>query len=140
MEIRHPAKKDAEKSRWSQSATLEEILRLPTEEVLAKLDTSQSGLTSEEATNRIQTYGYNQLPQKKRRAGAVEFLYHLRNPLVFILLFAGLISGLIGKALDAGIIFAIVLISVVLDVYQETKAAKSAEMLKKRLVTTATVL
>ena len=140
MEIRHPAKKDAEKSRWSQSATLEEILRLPTEEVLAKLDTSQSGLTSEEATNRIQTYGYNQLPQKKRRAGAVEFLYHLRNPLVFILLFAGLISGLIGKALDAGIIFAIVLISVVLDVYQETKAEKSAEMLKKRVVTTATVL
>jgi len=140
VEIRHPAKKDAEKSRWSQSATLEEILRLPTEEVLAKLDTSQSGLTSEEATNRIQTYGYNQLPQKKRRAGAVEFLYHLRNPLVFILLFAGLISGLIGKALDAGIIFAIVLISVVLDVYQETKAEKSAEMLKKRVVTTATVL
>lgn len=140
MEIRHPAKKDAEKSSWSQSATLKEILRLPTEEVLAKLVTSQSGLTSEEATNRIQTYGYNQLPQKKRRAGAVEFLYHLRNPLVFILLFAGLISGLIGKALDAGIIFAIVLISVVLDVYQETKAEKSAEMLKKRVVTTATVL
>jgi Mg2+-importing ATPase len=140
VEIRHTAKKDAEKSSWSQSATLEEILRLPTEEVLARLDTSQSGLTSEEATNRLQTYGYNQLPQKKRRAGAVEFLYHLRNPLVFILLFAGLISGLIGKALDAGIIFAIVLISVVLDVYQETKAEKSAEMLKKRVVTTATVL
>jgi Mg2+-importing ATPase len=140
VEIRHPAKKDAEKSSWSQSATLEEILRLPTEEVLARLDTSQSGLTSEEATSRIQTYGYNQLPQKKRRAGAVEFLYHLRNPLVFILLFAGLISGLIGQALDAGIIFAIVLISVVLDVYQETKAEKSAEMLRKKVVTTATVL
>ena len=82
MEIRHTAKKDAEKSSWSQSATLEEVLRLPTEEVLARLDTSQSGLSSEEATNRLQTYGYNQLPQKKRRAGAVEFLYHLRNPLV----------------------------------------------------------
>jgi P-type Mg2+ transporter len=127
-------------SSWSQSATLEEILRLPTEEVLARLDTSQSGLTSEEATNRLQTYGSNQLPQKKRRAGAVEFLYHLRNPLVFILLFAGLISGLIGQALDAGIIFAVVLISLVLDVYQETKAEKSAEMLKKRVITTTTVL
>jgi len=141
VEIRLKVKKDAEKtSSWSQSATLEEILRLPTEEVLARLDTSQSGLTSEEATNRLQTYGYNQLPQKKKRAGAVEFLYHLRNPLVFILLFAGLISGLIGQALDAAIIFSIVLISVVLDVYQETKAEKSAEMLKKRVVTTATVL
>ncbi len=139
--MRHTAKKDAEKtSSWSESATLEEIVRLPTEEVLARLDTSHSGLTSEEATNRLQTYGHNQLPQKKRRAGAVEFLYHLRNPLVFILLFAGLISGLIGQALDAAIIFSIVLISVVLDVYQESKAEKSAEVLKKRVVTTATVL
>jgi Mg2+-importing ATPase len=140
------AKKDAEKtSSWSQSATLEEILRLPTEEVLVRLDTSQSGLTSEEATSRLQMYGYNQLPQKKRRAGALEFLYHLRNPLVFILLFAGLISGIIAlqqkqQPVDALIIFSIVLMSVVLDVYQESKAEKSADMLKKRVVTTATVL
>ena len=141
MEIRRAAKKDAEKtSSWSQSANLEEILGLPVEEVLARLDTSQSGLTSEEARSRLQTYGYNQLPEKKRRAGAVEFLYHLRNPLVLILLFAGLISGLIGEALDAAIIFSIVLISLILDVYQESKAEKSAEMLKRRVVTTASVL
>jgi Mg2+-importing ATPase len=146
VEIRHTEKKDAEKtSSWSQSATLDEILRLPTEEVLAKLGTSQSGLTSEEATSRLQTYGYNQLPQKKRRAGTLEFLYHLRNPLVFILLFAGLISGIIAlqqkqQPVDALIIFSIVLMSVFLDVYQESKAEKSAEMLKKRVVTTATVL
>jgi Mg2+-importing ATPase len=77
----------------------------------------------------------------------VEFLYHLRNPLVFILLFAGLISGLVGArsgqpedVIDAVIIFAIVLVSVFLDVYQESKAQNSAEFLRKKVLTTATVL
>lgn len=140
MDTRHSAKKDGEEtSSWSQSANLEEILSLPIEDILTRLGTSKSGLTSEEARSRLQRYGYNQLPQRKRRTSAVEFLFHFRNPLVFILLFAGLISGLIGTAVDAIIIFSIVLLSVVLDVYQESKAEKSAEMLKKRVVTTATV-
>ena len=141
LETRRTAKKDAdETSSRSQSANVEEILGLPIEDVLARLSTSQLGLTSEEARSRLKTYGYNQLPQRKRRTRTVEFLYHLRNPLVFILLFAGLISGLIHPGVDTIIIFSIVLLSVVLDVYQESKAEKSAEMLKKRVVTTATVL
>ncbi len=48
--------------------------------------------------------------------------------------------GFVGEAIDAIIIFSIVLLSVVLDVYQESKAERSVEMLKKRVVTTATVL
>ena len=140
MGIRHTTKKNVEEtSSYSQSANLEEILSLPIEDVLARLSTSQLGLTSEEARSRLQTYGYNQLPQRKRRTVVTEFLYHLRNPLVIILLFAGLISGLIGSGTDAIIIFSIVLLSIVLDIYQESKAEKSAEMLKKRVVTTATV-
>jgi Mg2+-importing ATPase len=139
-------RKDGEKTTsWSQSASLEEILSLPVQDVFARLDTSQSGLTSQEAANRLQVYGYNELAQKKKRTGVVEVLYHLRNPLVFILLFAGLISGIISieqnqQPVDAIIIFSIVIMSVVLDVYQESKAENSAEMLKKRVVTTATVL
>lgn len=146
MEIGHTVKKDVEEtSRSLQSVNLEEILGLPIEDVFARLSTSQLGLTSEESRSRLQRYGYNQLPQRKRRTGAVEFLYHLRNPLVLILLFAGLISGIIAlqqkqQPVDALIIFSIVLMSVALDVYQESKAEKSADFLKKRVVTTATVL
>jgi Mg2+-importing ATPase len=125
---------------YSQLADMDEILSLPIDAVLARLGTSQAGLTSDEARNRLQTFGYNQLPQRRRRTGAVEFIYHLRNPLVFILLFAGLISGLIGSVPDAIIIFSIVILSVVLDVYQESKAEKSAELLKKKVITTVTVL
>lgn len=56
-----------------------------------------------------------------------------------------MISGAIAlqqgeQPVDSIIIFSIVILSVVLDVYQESKAEKSAETLKKRVVTTATVL
>jgi Mg2+-importing ATPase len=128
-------------SSWSQSTSLDEIQALPIEGVFTKLGASPSGLTSEEARSRLETYGFNELAKKKKRSGAIEILYHLRNPLVFILLFAGLIEGfLIQDAASATIIFSIVLMSVVLDVYQESKAERSAELLKKRVVTTATVL
>jgi Mg2+-importing ATPase len=124
----------------------EDLLALSTEEILVRLNTSQSGLTSQEAENRLQTYGYNELAKRKRRTAIVEFLFHLRNPLVFILLLAGLISFFLGvnsgssdEIIDAVIIFSIVLLSVVLDVYQESKAERAAETLKEKVTTTATV-
>ena len=135
-------KKDTEKtSSWSQSTSLDEIEAMPIEDVLAKLGTSTSGLTSGEARTRLEEYGSNELAKKKRRSGVIEVFYHLRNPLVFLLLFAGLIEGFVAQdAAGATIIFSIVLLSVFLDVYQESKAERSAEALKKRVVTTATVL
>lgn len=141
MGVARASKKDKDKTpSWCQSTSLDEIVALPIEDVLGRLSTSASGLTSQEARSRLQTYGYNELAQRKRRTGVVEFFYHLRNPLVFILLAAGLISIPVGQITDAIIIFIIVLFSVILDVYQESKAEKSAEALKKRVVTTSTVL
>ena len=118
----------------------QEILSLPIEEVLTRLGTCQSGLSSQEVASRLGRYGPNELAQKTKRTGFVELLYHLRNPLVLILLIAGLISGVIGDAVEAIIIFSIVLLSVVLDVYQESKAENAAEALKERVATTASVL
>ncbi len=134
-------KKDAEdKVAWYESATMEELTSLPYETILDRLNTSQTGLSSQEAENRLRIYGPNLLAKRKRRTGFVEFLYHLRNPLVFILLFAGLISGILGEVPAATIIFIIVLLSVFLDVYQESKAQQSAELLRKKVLTTATVV
>ncbi|MGD0329829.1 MAG: magnesium-translocating P-type ATPase [Nitrososphaeria archaeon] len=118
----------------------EDSLSAPIEEVFSKLGTSKSGLTSLEAKNRLQTYGLNELAKKRRRAGFIELLIHFRSPLILILLIAGLIAGLTGDLTDATIIFSIVVVSVGLDVYQESKAENAAEALRKRVATTATVL
>jgi Mg2+-importing ATPase len=131
---------EARSSSFPQSVNTEEISALPLGEVLSRLNTSQEGLSDGEAEYRLQVYGRNELAKRKKRTGIVEVLYHLRNPLIFILLSAGLVSGFVGQTVDAIIIFSIVFLSVFLDVYQESKAEKSVELLKKRVVTTATVL
>ncbi|MGD0329421.1 MAG: magnesium-translocating P-type ATPase [Nitrososphaeria archaeon] len=118
----------------------QEILSLGVDDVLARLKTSRSGLSSQEVQSRIATYGPNELAKKQKRTGLIEILYHLRNPLVLILLIAGLVSGFVGDITDAVIIFTIVLLSIVLDVYQESKAQNAADALKERVTTKATVL
>ncbi|MEM2704594.1 MAG: HAD-IC family P-type ATPase, partial [Candidatus Bathyarchaeia archaeon] len=118
----------------------EEVLTLPVEELLSRLKSSIDGLSSEEAEKRLRIFGFNELAKKQKRAAIVEFISHFRNPLVIILLIAGLISGFFGEVVDTAIIFIIVTFSVILDFYQESKAEKAAEMLKQRVATTATVL
>jgi Mg2+-importing ATPase len=126
-------------SRWALPST-EELLSLPTEELFARLNTSLSGLSSEEAEERLRIYGYNELAKKKKRTAIVNFLSHFKSPLIIILLIAGLISGFLGEIINVAIIFSIVFVSVVLDFHQESKAEKAAQMLKEKVTTTATVL
>jgi Mg2+-importing ATPase len=70
----------------------EKLLSAPIKDLPTSLKTSQSGLSFEEAKNRLEIYGPNELAARKRRTGIVELLYHLRNPLMLILLLAGLIT------------------------------------------------
>jgi Mg2+-importing ATPase len=118
----------------------EEVLSLPVDEFLVRLGTSLSGLSHEEADRRLVTCGPNELARKKKRAAIVEFLLLFRSPLIIILLFAGVISGIVGERVHVGIILSIVFVSVFLDFYQQNKAGKAAELLKEKVTTTATVL
>ncbi len=79
-------------------SNMEELLSIPIDELLTRLNTSLSGLSSEEAEKRLKIYGYNELAKRKKRTAIVNFLFHFRNPLVIILLIAGLISGFLGSS------------------------------------------
>ena len=118
----------------------DEILCKPIDELFPRLDSSVNGLSSEEAENRLEIYGLNELAKKHKHSLIVDFLLHFKSPLVIILIVAGLISGFLGETSNTVIIFTIVLISVVLDFYQERKAENAAEMLKEAVTTTATVI
>jgi P-type Mg2+ transporter len=118
----------------------EEILTLPPSEVLSRLETSTQGLNSDEAEKRLETYGTNELARKLKRAAIVSFLLHFKSPLIIILLIAASIAGSLGDISDFSIIFVIVIISVSIDHYQESKAENAAELLKEKVSTTATVL
>ncbi|MEM2437654.1 MAG: HAD-IC family P-type ATPase [Thermoproteota archaeon] len=126
-------------SGWALPST-EEVLTLSVEELLSRMKSSLDGLSSEEAKRRLEFFGFNELVRKKKRVAITGFLYHFKSPLVIILLIAGLISGFFGEVVNMTIILVIVIFSVVLDFYQESKAEKAAEMLRQRVATTATVL
>ncbi|MBS7658168.1 magnesium-translocating P-type ATPase [Candidatus Bathyarchaeota archaeon] len=118
----------------------EEVLTSPVEELLSRLKSSMDGLSSDEVERRLEVFGYNELARRKKRTTVINFLSHFKNPLVIILLIAGLISGFLGETANTAIIFVIVMFSIVLDFYQESKAEMAAEMLKQKVATTATVL
>lgn len=118
----------------------EEIVNLPINQIFERLETSQQGLTSEEANSRLETYGYNELTHRKKKTIRYELLHHLSNPLIVILLIAGLISGILGETINAILILSIIILSIGLDLLQESKAEKAAELLQAKVATTATAL
>jgi Mg2+-importing ATPase len=118
----------------------QEFSDLPLGDLLGQLDTSESGLTSEEALTRLETYGHNVLAKRKKRAAAVTFVLYFRSPLLIILIFAGLVTIFFGEVVNASIIFSMVIMSVFLGFYQEHIAEKAAEALRRKIQTTATAI
>ena len=100
----------------------------------------QQGLSSAQAALNLVRYGPNRLQPARQRAVLLQFLGHLRNPLVLVLLAASALSALTGDATGAVIIALIVLMSVALDFVQEYRAGQSAERLALKVALTATVL
>jgi P-type Ca2+ transporter type 2C len=113
--------------------------QLPVEEVLKALQTGNAGLTLSEAKSRLGEYGYNELEVKKR-GPLVRFLLQFHNALLYVLLVAAVVAGLLGEFIDMWVIIAVVLATVVIGFIQEGKAESSLEALKKMLVAECTVL
>ncbi len=118
----------------------EDSVSLSIQDLMAQLNTSPQGLNSEQAAERLEIYGQNELAHEHKHSAIKEFLLHFKSPLVIILLIAGIISGFLQEYANAAIILTIIFISVVLDYYQESKAEKAAQLLKQKVTSTATVL
>jgi hypothetical protein len=81
----------------------------PPEAVLAALGTSPNGLTSADAAQRLERYGPNALKARRKDTALALFLSQFKSPIIMILLFATLISIVVGDLPDAIIILVIVL-------------------------------
>jgi Mg2+-importing ATPase len=102
--------------------------------------TTNSGLTSSEAAARLSQFGPNVIGARHRRAIVLEFLYHFRNPLVLILLVAGVFSAITGDTTSFIIINTIVLAGVILDFVQEHRANRAAEKLSESVALQSRVI
>ena len=114
---------------------------LSREEVLEKLDSElEEGLSGEEASKRLNTYGPNQLVEGKKTT-FLEMVYEqLNNFVVIMLIAAAVISAFLGEGLDAGAIITIVVLNTIMGVIQDSRAQQELEALKKMASPEAQVL
>jgi P-type Ca2+ transporter type 2C len=113
---------------------------LSSQDVISTLGSHSTGLEEEEAKLRLQRFGYNELEREKRPSSLGIFLRQFKNVLVIILLAAALISLAVGETVDAVVILGIVVAVSVLGFFQEYRAEKALEALRRMAALTATVI
>jgi len=102
-----------------------------TEEVLAQLGSATSGLSAQEAAQRLVVQGPNELKEGKRISPLQIFFGQFKSLIIWILIVAGVVSGVLGDAVDAIAILTIVVLNAGIGFYQEFSAEKSIAALKK---------
>ncbi|MFM9329741.1 cation-translocating P-type ATPase [Paenibacillus mesotrionivorans] len=91
----------------------------------------QQGLSDEEAAKRLAEHGPNRLAGKKQKSLLQRIFAQINDVLVYVLIGAALISGIVGEIADALIIFLVVVLNAVVGVVQESKAEHALEALKQ---------
>ena len=115
------------------------------EDVLREVQSSDTGLTKEEAEARLEKNGKNKLKEAKKTPLIIRFLKELTDPMILVLLAAALVSGITSIynkefPTDVIIILVVVLINAVLGVFQESKAEKAIEALQEMSAATSKVM
>ena len=113
------------------------------EEVLKNLETSEQGLSSNEAAKRLNEYGRNELDEGEKKSLLMKFIEQFKDLMILILLIAAILSVVTSGGediADAIIILAVVIINAIFGVYQEGKAEEAIEALKSMSSPAARVL
>jgi H+-transporting ATPase len=121
------------------SLTTEEAKKTDIDELLKKLAANQKGLSSSEAEKRLQQYGPNEIQEKKANP-LKKFLGYFWGPIPFMIEAAVIMSAVIQRWPDFGIIFALLMVNAIVGFWQEHKAGSAIELLKQRLAIKARVL
>jgi len=110
------------------------------EAVLENLETNRKGLTHMDAEGRLKYYGLNKLKERERKTALIIFYEQFKSFLVLLLVFAVLLSLYLGMYIDAIVIGAIIILNAFLGLYQEFKAEKAIDALKKLTVSQVTII
>lgn len=100
------------------------------EEVLSKLNSKETGLTTGEVEIAIEKYGYNQLNEEKKLSTMQVFISQFKDFLVIILIIASIISIISGNVESAIVILVVIIINAILGTVQHLKAEESISSLK----------
>ncbi|PSO45923.1 MAG: hypothetical protein BRC25_00325, partial [Parcubacteria group bacterium SW_6_46_9] len=113
----------------------------PADSVVSKLRSDEhTGIETTTIQDRQKKYGKNELPENQKTGLLGRLFKQFANPLVLILLVAGIITIAVGHLVDSAVIFVALAVNVVIGVIQEGRASKAFAALSKSQSTEATVV
>ncbi|OPD71671.1 hypothetical protein AO901_33860 [Pseudomonas aeruginosa] len=112
----------------------------PPQRVLERLHSSAAGLDADEAARRLAAHGYNRLPAPKRQGPLLRLLRQFHNVLLYMMLFASLVTALLGFWVDSAVILLAVVVNALIGFVQEGKAANALDAIRDMLSLHALVL
>ena len=101
---------------------------------------TEKGLDQFEVEQRLKNFGENVITGKRAKTGLERFLLQFHQPLVYILIAAGIVTAYLGEWVDSLVILAVVLVNSIVGHIQESKAVKALDSLSSSMSTEATVL
>ncbi|MBN2389343.1 MAG: HAD-IC family P-type ATPase, partial [Anaerolineae bacterium] len=123
------------------SAVEEKWHALEIDAAVQKLGTDiRNGLTTAEVKKRLETYGYNELAEKKPPTFLERLWASLSEFIVMILIVSAVVSAILGDFIEAGAIVAIVILNTAISIIQEGKAEQALAALKKMAAPEAHVI
>jgi len=121
------------------SISTEDATKATIDEVLGRLSATKEGLSSLEAQKRLQQYGPNEISEKKENP-MFKFLSYFWGPIPWMIEAALVMSAIIERWTDFGIILTLLMMNAVVGFWQEHKAGNAIELLKQRLALKARIL
>ena len=115
------------------SVGIEETIRLTESD-------SVKGLSENEIKERLQIFGKNLLPEKKKQSVIIRFLKHFNDILIYVLFAAAIINIFLKKYIDTVIILLVTVVNASIGFFQENKAEKALADIKKMLSLKAQVI
>jgi len=114
--------------------------RLDVNDVLRRLETRYGGLSSLQARENLEIYGPNRLAESKGVSKLSVLIDQFRNPLIYILLVAGLVTLVLQHYIDTTVIMAVVVLNAAIGFIQEYRAEEAMEKLARMVAAKAVVV
>lgn len=109
---------------------MKNFYQMPYQDVIRSCNSNITGLTNEEVSKQLETYGRNQIEESKRVSPVIIFLLQFKDFLVIILMVAAVISAIMGKLESTLVIISVLILNALLGTVQHIKAEQSLKSLK----------
>lgn len=114
---------------------------LPSKDVLETFQVDpDKGLDTLQVKWRTDEFGPNALTARRGKTKLERFILQFHQPLIYILIVAGIITAALGEVVDSAVIMGVVLVNAIVGYIQEAKAVGALEALARSMVTEAVVI